>query len=46
MINNSEKVFKKLKFQLHSNDIQNVISVVPGTIERVLFLIYGRIKKL
>jgi hypothetical protein len=27
-----EKVFKKLNFQIHKNDIQNIIEVVPGVI--------------
>jgi hypothetical protein len=41
----SEKVFKKLKFMIHPSDIQNVITIVPGSIEKVLFLIYSQLRR-
>lgn len=40
---NLEKVFKKLKFSIHPSDIQNVITIVPGAVEKVLFLIYTQL---
>ena len=40
-----DKVFKKLRFQIHPNDITGIITAVPGAAERVLFLIYTRVKK-
>lgn len=30
---------------IHPSDIQNVITVVPGAIERVLFLIYTQLRR-
>jgi hypothetical protein len=40
-----EKVFKKIKFQIHPNDIRGIIEGGPGYIERVLFVIFSKIKK-
>ena len=45
-LSNSEKVFKKLKFQIHHHDITGIISASPGSIERVLFVIFNKIKKI
>ena len=45
MSDHVEKVFRKLKFQVHPNDIQAVINVSPGAVERVLFFIYGHIRR-
>jgi hypothetical protein len=30
---------------IHPSDIQNVITVVPGSIEKVLFLIYSQLRR-
>ena len=38
-------MLKKLRFMIHPSDIQNVITVVPGAIEKVLFLIYAQLKR-
>ena len=43
---NIEKVFKKLKFHIHTNDITEIIRATPGTIERVLFVIFSKIRKI
>lgn len=39
-------MFRKLKFQIHPHDIAGIIKALPGNIERVLFLIYSRIRKI
>jgi len=39
-------VFKKLRFHISSSDIAGIIRATPGTIERVLFAIFNRIKKI
>lgn len=41
----AEKVFKKLKFQIHTNDIMNIITAAPGYVEKVLYVIYCKIKR-
>lgn len=38
-----EKVFKKINFLIHKSDIEGIINVTPGTIERVLYQVYCRI---
>lgn len=41
-----DKVFKKLKFQICNNDITSIIKATPGVIERVLYVIFSKIKKI
>jgi hypothetical protein len=42
----TEKVFKKLKFTISHNDITGIITATPGVIEKVLFSIFNKIKKI
>ena len=39
----NEKVLKKIGFQIHRNDIEMIISNIPESIEKVLFLVYSKI---
>ena len=40
----NEKIFRKMNFQIHRNDIEKVIGAVPGSIEKVLYHIYSKIQ--
>lgn len=40
----NEKIFRKMSFQIHRNDLEKVIGSVPGSIERVLYHIYKKIQ--
>jgi len=33
-------------FQINVNDVNGIVAAVAGYIERVLFMIYGKIKKM
>jgi hypothetical protein len=38
------KVFRKLRFQVTPNDINAIVAAVPGAVERVLYLLYSKIR--
>jgi len=40
----TEKVLKKLNFQVSKNDIEHIITCTPDTIERVLKVTQNKIK--
>jgi len=35
-----------MKFQVNQSDVNGIIACVPGAIERVLYMIYTKIKRL
>ena len=39
----AEKVCKKMGFQISKTDIENMINLVPGTTQRVLYYFYQKI---
>ena len=45
MIGDSEKVFKKINFQISKNDIEHIITCTPDSIERVLKVMKVKIEQ-